>query len=142
MRGEVFRVLVRGKEHCPNNKRNYFWFMFLDLSHKKLTVYHYSNDLIVECYLWAKTLPVDERYNLTEQIKRAALSVKLNIAEGASRRSFPERKRFFEISRGSIVELDAAFEVCVKLNYIRSEQFQELSMLVNKLYAMLSKMIR
>jgi four helix bundle protein len=115
--------------------------MFLDLSHTKLHVYTYANDLIVECYTLVKLLPKDERYNLVQQIKRAALSVKLNIAEGASRKSPQERKRFLEISRGSVVELDAAFEVCVKLDYLKIECLTRLSTLVNHTYGMLSKMI-
>jgi len=50
-------------------------------------------------------LPSEEKYNLTQQIRRAGLSVKLNIAEGSSRKSESERKRYYEISRGSINRL-------------------------------------
>jgi four helix bundle protein len=55
---------------------------------------------------------------MISQIRRAALSVHLNIAEGASRRSERERKRYFEISRGSIVEIDAALDIARDLGYI------------------------
>ena len=48
---------------------------------------------------------------MTSQIRRAALSVHLNIAEGASRRSELERRRYYEISRGSIIEIDAALDM-------------------------------
>jgi four helix bundle protein len=58
--------------------------MFLQLSHTKLNVYAYANELIVDCYTLIKSLPAEERYNLSQQIKRAALSVKLNIAEGVA----------------------------------------------------------
>ena len=115
--------------------------MFLELSHTKLNVYVYANELIIECYALVNLLPFEERFNLVQQIKRAALSVKLNIAEGATRKSPQERRRFFEISRGSLVEIDAAFEVCVKLNYCQIERLQRLSVLLNKIYAMLCKMI-
>ena len=52
---------------------------------------------------------------MIQQIRRAALSVVLNIAEGCSRKSEAERKRFFEISRGSLIEIDAAFDIANEL---------------------------
>ena len=52
------------------------------------------------------------------QIRRASLSVHLNIAEGSSRKSEVERKRYYEVSRGSIVEIDAALDIAYDLNYL------------------------
>lgn len=52
------------------------------------------------------------------QIRRAALSVHLNIAEGSSRKSESERKRFCEIARGSVIEIDAALDIAVSLSYL------------------------
>jgi len=66
-------------------------------------------------------LPTEERFNMVQQIRRAALSVYLNIAEGCSRRSVAERKRFYEISRGSIIEIDAVLELCAELNLIKKK---------------------
>jgi four helix bundle protein len=57
--------------------------------------------------------PVEEKFGVTSQIRRAALSVHLNIAEGASRKSEAERKRYYEISRGSVIEIDAALDMHV-----------------------------
>jgi four helix bundle protein len=57
-------------------------------------------------------LPPEEKFNMVQQIRRAALSVKLNLAEGSTRRSEAERKRYLEIARGSVVEIDAAFRNC------------------------------
>lgn len=59
--------------------------MFLHLNHKKLHIYKASRELVKECYFLTKHLPEAEKFNLTSQIRRAALSVKLNIAEGSSR---------------------------------------------------------
>ena len=75
------------------------------------------------------------------QIRRAALSVHLNIAEGASRKSEAERKRYYEISRGSVVEIDAALETAVDLEYYKIEELKTAGELLNKCFAMLSKMI-
>ena len=55
---------------------------------------------------------------MSQQIRRAALSVHLNIAEGCSRRSQAERKRFYEIARGSVVEIDTALDIAVDLKYL------------------------
>jgi four helix bundle protein len=54
---------------------------------------------------------------MASQIRRAALSVHLNIAEGCSRRSETERKRYYEVARGSLIEIDAALDIADSLNY-------------------------
>jgi four helix bundle protein len=77
--------------------------MFLKLNHQKLEVYTYSRAFTLACYKLTKALPVEEKFGMISQIRRAALSVHLNIAEGASRKSEVERKRYYEISRGSMV---------------------------------------
>jgi four helix bundle protein len=92
--------------------------MFLQLNHQKLEVYKASREFVFECYRISKILPDEEKYAMASQIRRAALSVHLNIAEGASRKSETERKRFYEIARGSIVEIDAAMDIAQDLNYI------------------------
>jgi four helix bundle protein len=114
--------------------------MFLPLTHTKFDVYNAAGGPLMECYTLVSTFPIEERYNLTSQIKRAALSVKLNIAEGASRKSTAERKRFYEIARSSVVGLDTAFDVAIKLNYLTVPRAEQLGILLNRCYAMLSKM--
>ena len=79
--------------------------MFLKLNHQSLDIYNVSKSFVLECYKLTKHLPADEKFGMITQIRRAALSVHLNIAEGASRRSDAERKRFYEIARGSIKRL-------------------------------------
>ena len=59
---------------------------------------------------------------MVQQIRRAAVSVHLNIAEGCSRKSAIERKRFFEISRGSVVEVDTAFDIAIALGYCTEKE--------------------
>ena len=58
------------------------------------------------------SFPVEERYGMITQIRRAALSVHLNIAGGCSRKSETERKRFYEKARGSIIEIDKSPRYC------------------------------
>ena len=75
------------------------------------------------------------------QIRRAALSVKLNLAEGTTRKSEVERKKYMEVARGSVVELDAALEMAVDLKYFDEKQLKHAGELINKCFAMLTKMI-
>ena len=96
--------------------------MFLTLAHTNLDVYNYSYSLTLEVYRLTKDLPESEKFNLISQLRRAALSVHLNIAEGSSRKSLPERKRYYEIARGSVIEIDAALDITVGLNYINKEK--------------------
>ena len=114
--------------------------MFLSLGHTKLDVFGVIHDLIKECYNLTGRFPHEERYNLTQQIKRAALSVKLNLAEGASRKSPVERKRFYEIARGSVIELDAAIGVAIQLEYLPLREVQKIGLLIVRCYSMLTKM--
>ncbi|RTL57131.1 MAG: four helix bundle protein [Sphingobacteriales bacterium] len=92
--------------------------MFLQLNHQKLDVYKYSRVFVLECYKLSNILPTEERYGMITQIRRAAVSVYLNIAEGASRKSEVERKRYYEIARGSVIEIDAALDLAKDLNYL------------------------
>lgn len=115
--------------------------MFIPLKHKSLDIYQVVRSLVKEVYKVSKTLPPEERFNMFQQVRRAALSVKLNLAEGSTRRSEVERKRYLEVSRGSIVEIDAAFETAVDLEYYSMKELEDLGMLLNKCFAMLSNMI-
>jgi four helix bundle protein len=115
--------------------------MFIPLKHKLLDIYQVVRDLVKEVYKISKMLPADEKFNMVPQMRRAALSVKLNLAEGSTRKSDLERKRYLEISRGSIVEIDAALETAVDLEYCSLNDLKCVSELLNKCFAMLSNMI-
>jgi len=78
---------------------------------------------------------------MVQQIRRAALSVHLNVAEGSSRKSATERKRFYEIARGSIIEIDAALDVAARLGYTSKESLRELGILLIRSFQLISKMI-
>lgn len=67
--------------------------------------------------------------------------MKLNMAEGSTRKSQIERNRYMEIARGSVVEIDAALETAVDLQYLTIENLQHIGILLNRCFAMLSKMI-
>ena len=100
--------------------------MFLYLNHTKLDTYTIARQFVKECYIAVTHFPSEERFVLSQQIKRAALSVYLNIAEGSSRKSPVERKRYYEIARGSVIEVDAAFDIASDLNYCSQENLKTL----------------
>jgi len=115
--------------------------MFLQLNHKSLNVYQAVRELTMEVYAISRKLPQDEKFNMVPQIRRAALSVKLNLAEGATRKSDRERKRYYEVARGSVVEIDAAIETAFDLSYFSNEELLNLGEYLNKCFAMLSNMM-
>ncbi len=115
--------------------------MFLQLAHTKLSVFLKSRDLVLECYKLSRNFPTDERFALVQQIRRASSSVHLNIAEGCSRKSNLERKRFFEIARGSLIEVDTAIGLAVDLKYITLEKLDSIKDLIIENFKMISVMI-
>lgn len=115
--------------------------MLLQLNHKKLKAYEISRALIKEVYQICQQLPSQEKYNLCNQIQRAAVSIKLNIAEGASRKSLVERKRYYEIARGSLIELDAAIETAIDLQFLQDQDIKKLSILLNQVFSLLCGLI-
>ena len=115
--------------------------MFLTLAHTQLDIYKMSRLLVVECYSVTKNLPGEERFGLTQQIRRAATSIHLNIAEGCSRRTVADRKRFFEIARGSLIEVDTGLDIATQLCYLSLEQTQKLGETIKRTFQMISKLI-
>jgi four helix bundle protein len=115
--------------------------MFLKLNHQKLDLYKASQSFVLQCYKLTKQLPADEKFGMISQVRRAALSVHFNIAEGASRKSEVERKRYFEISRGSIVEIDAAIDIAEALDYLKNIPLNLLGEEMVRCFRMLTAMI-
>jgi four helix bundle protein len=116
--------------------------MFLQLGHTKLTVYSETKELVLACYNITRLFPVDERFAMVQQIRRAATSVHLNLAEGSSRKSLAERRRFYEIARGSLIEVDTAIEIAHQLSYVNVEQLQQLGVLIVSSFKLLTGMIK
>lgn len=100
-----------------------------------------SNSLQLS-YELTKKFPDSERYGLISQLRRAAISVASNIAEGAARLSVKERRRFYEIARSSLVEIDTQLEIANKLNFPINIDSSELTEMLNHIFAMLSNMIK
>jgi four helix bundle protein len=115
--------------------------MFLKLDHQNLDIYKPVRLFVSACYRVTRTLPADERFNMIQQIRRAALSVHLNIAEGASKKSNFERRRYYSVARSSLVEIDGALDLAGDLQYVRKDQIEDLGHLIIRSFQMLTKMI-
>lgn len=115
--------------------------MFLQLNLKNLRLYKLSREMVKACYEITKQLPSEEKFNLISQIRRAALSIKLNVAEGSSRKSELERKRYYEAAGGSVIEVDAAIETAVDIGYSTPEHLVELGRRLNQNFGLLSSMV-
>jgi four helix bundle protein len=115
--------------------------MFLALAHTKLDVFVTGKNFVLSCYKISKLLPHDERFNMIQQLRRAAISVQLNIAEGSSRKSAIEGRRFYEISSGSLIEIATILHLAMAFDYLEREDITETGALLVKTFQMLSKMI-
>ena len=114
----------------------------LKLNHKQLDVWKASVELVKEIYSLTQIFPKDELYGLTSQLRRAAVSVVSNIAEGLSRNSNLDIRRFLQIARSSLVEIDSQIEISVELKFCSTEQIKNIDELSNRIFAMLTNMIK
>ncbi|OQX64673.1 MAG: hypothetical protein B5M51_03020, partial [Anaerolinea sp. 4484_236] len=90
-------------------------------SFEDLDAYKLALKVVDEAYRVSKSLPVEEKYNLASQIRRASVSIILNIAEGYGRYHYLDSLRFYYIARGSLEEVLSAFIVCNQLGYTKGE---------------------
>lgn len=93
---------------------------------RKLKVYNLSIDFTAEIYELSKQVPEQEKFGLINQIRRAAVSIPLNIAEGSGSSSDIEFSRFLRIAIRSLYEVDAILELLVKLNYVKKDNLTEI----------------
>lgn len=88
---------------------------------RKLKIWNDSIDLVIEVYKALATMPIEEKYGLSCQIKRCAVSIPSNIAEGAGREREKEFYHFLNIAYGSSYELQTQLIICERLNFISLE---------------------
>ncbi len=106
-------------------------------SFEKLEVWQDARKLVKEIYTMTNSFPNNEVYALTSQIRRAAISIVSNIAEGTSRSSLKEQLRFVEIAYGSLTEVYCQLIIANDLGYLKEDKHNEISemllMISNKL---------
>jgi len=114
----------------------------LNKPHKKLDVWKKAIDLVQEIYDLTKIFPKNEDYSLTNQMRRAAVSVPSNISEGAARQTKKEFIQFLHMAQGSLSELDTQMEIAIRLGYLKEDRFSEVSLLTNDIDKMLTGLIK
>ena len=108
--------------------------------HERLDVWRDAMELVTEVYRYSAGFPDSERFGLVAQVRRAAVSVPSNIAEGAARRSRPEYIRFLSIARGSLSEMDTQLEIAHRLGFADREP--GMADLLDRTFARLNALIR
>lgn len=115
------------------------------LHYQELIVWRRAMELVELVYQPTKQFPREELYGLTSQIRRAAVSIPSNIAEGQARKSTAEFRNFLSIAQGSRAELETQLLIAVRLKYLTQEQTEpcmawldEISRMLNALQAKLA----
>ena len=95
-------------------------------SYQELKIWQKSMDLVVSCYGICKTFPTEEKYGLTSQLQRAAVSIPANIAEGKHRQHTKEFLQHLSIASGSLAELETHLLIASRLDYISKQNILSL----------------
>ena len=106
--------------------------------YKRLHVWQKSMQLVRGIYKVTRNFPQYEQFGLASQIRRSAVSIPSNIAEGHGRRSDKELIRFLNIARGSLYELDTQLEIAKHVNYLSQDKFDHLASLLDETSRLLS----
>ena len=111
------------------------------VSYKQLIIWQKAMDLVVEVYDLVKKLPKEETYSLSDQMRRAAVSIPSNIAEGFSRHSSKQYMHFLSVARGSTAELETQILIGIRLKYFNEIQSEGVLNLCNEILKMSGAMI-
>ena len=107
-------------------------------SFRELDAYKEGKKLIKEVYRLLKKFPKEEQYAMGDQLRRAAISITSNIAEGSGRNSFKEKVHFLEFSYGSLMEVLSQMDVACDIEYITVEEFNNFEVMVENVGRLLS----
>lgn len=118
-----FRIIVTGNKRQVTRKLKGGNLV----GYKRLIAWQLADNLAWEVYLLTDKFPKHELYGLTSQLRRAVLSVVLNIVEGHSRGSKKEFKRFLSISLGSLAETDYLIKFALKRNYMSEKEYKKVT---------------
>ena len=107
-----------------------------------LRVWQESMNWVEEIYLKSQNFPAQEQYGLNRQLRRAALSVPLNISEGRGRHHKKEYIQFLYTARGSLYEVITCLKLAVRLKFIKKEKIDELQGQSNQIHRQLNALIK
>lgn len=107
-------------------------------SFKSLTVYIKAKDLVKDIYNIVKLFPLEERYALSDQLRRAVISVPSNIVEGINRMSNKEKSHFLEIAYASLMEVCCQIDIAKDLGFIDKQTNEDLENKINEIGKLIS----
>lgn len=102
-------------------------------NYKNLEIWNLSYELVLDIYKASEGFPESEKGNITSQLRRAAVSITLNIAEGSSRKTKKSFLQFYEYAYGSAKEVEVLLMLCRDLNYIDINTYENLNRKLNSL---------
>ncbi|MDE0853675.1 MAG: four helix bundle protein [Nevskia sp.] len=108
--------------------------------HQKLAVWQEAVSLVESVYLITARFPSDEKFGLVSQLRRAAVSIPSNIAEGAARRSRKEYLKYLSIARGSLSELDTQLVIARRLRFAENDEVVDEA--IDRLFAKITALMR
>jgi four helix bundle protein len=111
-------------------------------SFTQLDTWKEAHKLVLLIYKFTKLFPKEETYSLVDQLRRAAVSIVSNIAEGFSRQSYKEKVQFYSTAQGSVTEVQAQLLVARDLGYISTTQFQEVAPLTVVVHKLITGLIK
>lgn len=107
-------------------------------SFRNLEAYKEAKGLVKEVYRLLKKFPKEEQFALCDQLRRAAVSITSNIAEGSGRSSAKDKVHFLEISYASLMEVLSQMDIALDLEYITEEEFREFEIMCDKVACLIS----
>ena len=110
--------------------------------HKKLDVWQAAMKAAQVVYKLTSAFPAEEKFGLTSQMRRAAVSIPCNISEGAARQGKKEFRNFLSIAQGLVSELDTQLELSFLLGFLSRESLEEISSLLMRIDKMFTALIR
>ena len=111
-------------------------------TYKDLDIWKKARSLVKEVYLVTRNFPKDEMYGLMSQMRRCAVSIPSNIAEGYGRQFKKETIQFLHIARGSLFELETQFFIASDLGFIETEQLEKLTLQLDDCKKLLNGLIK
>ena len=110
-------------------------------SYRDLTVWQHAMEVVTTVYRLTKKFPEDEKYGLTSQMRRSAVSIPSNIAEGRSRNSRKDFVQFLHVALGSLSELETQLEIAFQISYVEKVEYTELMSGLERTKMMLFRLI-
>jgi four helix bundle protein len=110
--------------------------------YKSLDAWNTAMELVFEIYKLIDKFPMHEKYGLSDQLRRAAVSVPSNIAEGSARNTKKEFANFLYVAQGSLSELDTQLEIARGLGYITSDEFERIQEKMDRVGKMITGLIK